>query len=71
MNGTKDYINELIEAIDSQGFNYVIGIIKPKDNNEEKIDIFTNGSADGLQKLSSILREYQKSSKIKKEIKKE
>lgn len=68
---TKDNINQLIEDIESQGFNYVIGIIKPSkvSNSVEEIEIFTNGSDDGLKKLFFILKEHQKSNRLKKETK--
>lgn len=68
MCGTKDNLHEMIEIIESQGFDFVLGILKPNDKNEQQIEIFTNGSSDGLKKLLFVLKEHQKSVKVKKEI---
>jgi hypothetical protein len=70
MVGTKDLIHELIEQIKSQGWNFVIGIIKPgNDRVSDQIEIFTSSNEDGLGKLLMVLKEHQKTLK-RKDIKK-
>lgn len=62
MAGTHDQITELIDSIESQGFQYVIGIIKPRKDepNLKDIDIYTNRDHNGLDRLLSILSKNQK-----------
>ena len=71
MPGTKDNLNQLIEDIEKDGFNFVIGIIKPSDTKDNNlIDIFTNISENGLDKLLAVLKEHKKSIKLKEKEKK-
>jgi hypothetical protein len=66
MSGTKDNIIELIEYIEKDHHNYVIGIIKkiPNDN-QEKIEIYTNLGDNPLEKLLKTLKEYKRLSQSK------
>jgi hypothetical protein len=61
-----DNLNELIENIEKDGFNFVLGIVKPglvKDS--DIIEIFTNTGDESLEKLLRVLREHQKNRKQK------
>ena len=64
---TNDFLNELIENIEKDGHNFVIGLIKPVDSDKTKnhIDIYTNVSESGLDKLLKVLKEHQRSLKLK------
>lgn len=66
MPGTRDLINELIDSIESQKFNYVIGIIKPiKDKPlSQDIDIYTNTNENALDKLLFVLQEHNASKTV-------
>ncbi len=67
--GTKDNIIELIEYIEKDDNDYVIGIIKKsEDINKEKIEIYTNIGENPLDKLFKVLREYKKSLQPKPKI---
>ncbi len=59
---TMDNINELIENIEKDGFNYIIGIIKPKekDKTQNSLEIFTNYGDNGLNKLLKILQDHKR-----------
>lgn len=65
MNGSKDNLIELVNTIESQGFNYVLGILTEDKSNPgtDNLDIYTNGSEDGLKKLLAVLKELNKSNK--------
>lgn len=66
MSGTKDNIIELIEYIEKDHHNYIIGIIKKTtDDSQEKIEIYTNLDDNPLDKLVKVLKEYKKSSQTK------
>jgi hypothetical protein len=57
-----DNINELISYIEKDYNSYVIGIIKKTPNeNEEKIEIYTNLGDNPIDKLLKVLKEYKKS----------
>lgn len=62
---SRDLILDLIEQIEKNGHNYVIGIITPHetDKNQEKIEIFTNNGHSSLDKLLKVLKEYKKNKK--------
>lgn len=64
---TKDNLIDLIDQIEKDGFNYVVGILKPITGNseQEEIEIYSNYGEDGLSKLLKVLKEHQKSSKVK------
>ena len=66
-NGTKDLIFDLIEAIETNGHNFVVGIIKknPEDKLNDQIEIFTNTNDEPLEKLLKVLKEHQKNKKLK------
>lgn len=59
---TKDNIVELIENIEKDYNSYIIGIIKKMPNeNEEKIEIYSNIKENSVDKLIKALKEYKKS----------
>lgn len=64
---TRDNLLDALEIVEKDGFNYVLGVLKPisGDPNHEEIELFTNFGEDGLTKLLKVLKEHQKSSKIK------
>lgn len=66
-NGTKDNIHQLIENIESQGYQFAIGIIKKdeKDKSKQNIDLYTNLGENPLNKLLEVLKEYKKDNKNK------
>lgn len=68
--GTKDLIVELLEQIESQKFNYILGIIKPGENTDE-LEITTNLKNEPISQLIKILREHQKTVKVKSDGSKE
>jgi len=47
-NGTKDNVLELCANVESQGWSYVLGIIKSDPNNKESdnLEIYTNSGED-------------------------
>ena len=65
MAGTHDLILDLIEQIELNGHNYVIGIISPNEEDKtlEKIEIFSNTGDYPLDKLIRVLKEYKKNKK--------
>lgn len=69
MPGTKDLIADLIEAINTQNFKFTLGIIKPGPNNQDELEIFTNIRKNPLDELLKVLKEQQKSVKLKDKIK--
>lgn len=59
---SKDLILDLIECIQKDHDNYIIGIIKKTDDeNQEKIEIYTSLGENPIDKLMKILKEYKKS----------
>lgn len=62
MSGSMDNINELVGAIESQGFDYVFAILEQKDDKKttQKIKIYTNYGENALDKLLKVLKEYKK-----------
>ncbi len=64
---SKDLILDLIEYIEKDNFNYVIGIIKKTpDNNQEKIEIYTNLGDNPIDKLLKVLKEHNKKNSFSK-----
>ena len=59
---SKDLVNELIEQIESQGWNFVLALIKsdPKNKDSDELEIFCNTGHDPLDKLLKILKDYKK-----------
>ena len=66
-NGTKDNVLELCANVESQGWSYVLGIIKSDPNNKESdnLEIYTNSGEDCLDKLLKVLKDYKKTKDAK------
>lgn len=60
--GTRDSINELLEQIKNQGYDYILAIFEEdKDNKRaDTIDLYSSYEAGHLKKLAKVIQTVEK-----------